>query len=114
MGATLEAVGSIGCGAAALRKAALFLAVGEGAGGALRRWATVRSCELCEALELARCTLQADHLRFLSTSHSRPVAVTINTATTDHGVDEVGSSLGVAGFASSAFFGAGGCTKEGA
>ncbi|MEQ1934556.1 MAG: hypothetical protein ABL962_11890, partial [Fimbriimonadaceae bacterium] len=60
-------------------------------------------------LEWLSMTLQADHLRFLSNNHSRPVAATINTATTDHGVDEVGSSLGVAGFASGALFGDGGC-----
>jgi len=35
----LEGVGSIGCGAAALRKAALFFVAGAGAGGALRWWA---------------------------------------------------------------------------
>jgi hypothetical protein len=54
-----------------------------------------RSRELCEAQELAPRTLQADHFRFFTSNHSRPVAATINTATTDHGVDEVGSSLGV-------------------
>jgi uncharacterized membrane protein len=54
-------------------------------------------------------TLQADHLRFFTKNHSRPVAATINTATTDQGVDEAGSSLGAdVGFASGAFFGAGG------
>ena len=52
-----------------------------------------RSRELCEALELARCMLQADHFRFFTSNHSRPIAATINTATTDHGVDEVASSL---------------------
>jgi hypothetical protein len=36
---TEQAVGSIGCGAAALRKAALFLAVGVGEGGACQWWA---------------------------------------------------------------------------
>ena len=54
-----------------------------------------RSRELCEALELAPSTLQADHFRFLSTNHSRPHAATIKTTITLHGVDEVGSSLGV-------------------
>ena len=45
--------------------------------------------------------LQADHfVRRLSNNHSRPIAATINTTTTDHGVDEVGSSLVTDGFAS--------------
>ena len=64
-----------------------------------------------EALELARCTLQTDHLRFFTSNHSSPSATTINTTMMLHGVDEVGSSLGGdAGFSSRAFFGAGGCT----
>jgi hypothetical protein len=37
------------------------------------------------------------HFRFFTSNHSRPQAATINTATTDHGVDEGGSSLGVDG-----------------
>ena len=49
---------------------------------------------LCEALELARTTLQADHLCLLSNNHNRPVAVTINTAMMLQGGDEAGSSLG--------------------
>ena len=53
-----------------------------------------RSRELCEALELARCTLQAYHLRFFTSNHSRPVAATIKTTMMLHGVDDVGSSLG--------------------
>ena len=32
-----------------------------------------RSRELCEALELAPVTLQADHLRFFTSNHSRPI-----------------------------------------
>lgn len=52
-----------------------------------------RSRELCEALELARCTLRADHLRFFTSNHSRPQAATINTTMMLHGIDEVGSSL---------------------
>ena len=72
-----------------------------------------RSRELCEALELARCKLQADHFRFFTSNHSRPIAATINTTMMLHGVGEVGSSLGVTVFASGAFFGAGGCTTGG-
>ena len=53
-----------------------------------------RSRELCEALELARWTLKADHLRFLSSSHSRTSAATINTTMMLHGVDEAGASMG--------------------
>jgi hypothetical protein len=34
-------------------------------------------------------TLQADHFRFFTSSHSRPVAATINTTMMLHGVDEV-------------------------
>lgn len=66
--------------------------------------------ELCEALELARCTLQADHFRFFTSNHSRPVAATSSPAITDHGVDEAGSSLdaGREGVGSDAFFGANG------
>ena len=58
-------------------------------------------------------TLQADHLRFLSTSHSNPIAATINTTMMLHGIDDVGSSLGVAtvGFTSAALFDAGCCTS---
>ena len=41
-----------GCGAAALRKAALFLAVGVGEGGACRWWAMGGAEELCDELEL--------------------------------------------------------------
>ena len=64
-----------------------------------------RSRELCEALELVPPTLQADHLRFFTSNHSRPVAATINTTMMLHGVDEVGSSLGgVVGFDADAFF----------
>jgi hypothetical protein len=48
-----------------------------------------------EALELAPPTLQADHLRFFTSNHSRPVAATISTTMMLHGVDDVGSSLGV-------------------
>ncbi|GAA5148230.1 hypothetical protein GCM10023213_44090 [Prosthecobacter algae] len=72
-----------------------------------------RSRELCEALELARRTLQADHFRFFTSNHSRPVTATIKTMMMLHGVDEVGSSLGVvSGFASGAI-GVGGCTTGG-
>lgn len=72
-----------------------------------------RSRELCEALELAPTTLQADHLRFFTCNHSKPSAATINTAMMLHCVDDVGSSLGVdvVGFASGAFFGAGGSSE---
>ena len=68
-----------------------------------------QSRELCEALELARCTLHADYFRFLSSNHSRPVAATIKTTMMLHGVDEAGSSAsgGAVGFALSVFFGAG-------
>ena len=110
---TEQAVGSNGCGAGAIWKAPHLVAVGVGAGGASLRLAIVRSRELCEALELAPVASLADHFRIFTSNHSRPVAATINTATTDHGVDEVGSSLGVAGFASGAFIGAGGCTIGG-
>ena len=70
----------------------------------------------CEALELAPKTLQADHLRFFNANHSRPSTVTINTMMMLHGVDDAGSSLGVVGvcFASGAFFGAVGRTRDGA
>ena len=71
-----------------------------------------RSRELCEALELAPMTLQADHLRFFTSNHSRPVAATIKMTITLHDVDNVGSSLAVEGFASAAFFGAGGCGRR--
>jgi hypothetical protein len=59
--------------------------------------------------------LEADHFRFLSTSHSRPVAATIKTTMMLHGVDEAGSWLGVVGvsFASGSFFGAIGRTNGG-
>ncbi len=74
-----------------------------------------RSRELCEALELAPMMLQADHLRFFTSNHSRPIAATINTTMMLHGVDEVGSSPGVfeVGFGSVAFFAVGGCTTGG-
>jgi hypothetical protein len=67
-----------------------------GSGGSGRSLSVVgngRSRELCEALELAPTTLQADHLRFFTSNHSKPVAATTNTVTTDHGVDVVGSSV---------------------
>ena len=47
-----------------------------------------RSRELCEALELVPATLQADHSRFFTSNHSRPVAATINTTIMLHGVDD--------------------------
>ena len=56
-----------------------------------------RSRELCEVLELAPTTLQADHFRFFTSNHSRPVAATIKTTMMLQGVDEVGSSVGVGG-----------------
>ena len=67
-----------------------------------------------EALELARCTLQTDHLRFFTSNHSSPSATTINTTMMLHGVDEAGSSLDAVGVgcASVAFFNAG-CWIEG-
>ena len=73
-----------------------------------------RSRELCEALELARCTLQADHFRFLSTNHSRPIAATISTTMILHGVDEAGPSLAVAvaGLDKGASFDFGGSTGD--
>lgn len=46
-------------------------------------------------------TLQADHFRFFTSSHSRPLAATINTTMMLHGVDEAGSSLGGDCFAAS-------------
>lgn len=67
-----------------------------GGGGSGRSTSVVgkaRSRELCEALELARCTLRADHLRFFTSNHSRPQAATINTTMMLHGIDEVGASL---------------------
>ncbi len=85
MRATLNGGGSIGCGAAALRKAAHSLAAGAGAGGALRRLATVRSRELYEALELARCTLQAGTA--LHSPHAQEHRVghsSLRTCNTDH------------------------------
>ena len=63
-----------------------------GRGGSGRSTSVVgngRSRELCEALELASTTLQADHLRFFTSNHSRPVAAAINTTMMLHGVDEV-------------------------
>ena len=51
-----------------------------------------RSRELCDALELAPTTLQADHLRFFTSNHSRPSAATINTTIMLHGVDEAVAS----------------------
>ena len=60
-----------------------------------------RSRELCEALELAQATSQADHFRFFTSNHSRPVAATINTTMMLHGVDEAGSSFGSDCFAAS-------------
>ena len=62
-----------------------------------------RSRELCEALELARCTLQADHLRFLSNSQARAIAATIITPPISHEVDADGSSIVCAGLDSGAF-----------
>ena len=62
-----------------------------------------RSRELCEALELAAMTLQADHLRFFTSNHSRPITATIITTHTGHDIDEDDSSLVVAGFDSGAF-----------
>lgn len=49
--------------------------------------------------------MQADHLPFFNSNHSRLVAATITTASTDHGDEDVGSSLGVVvvGFASGDF-----------
>lgn len=73
-----------------------------------------RSRELCEALVLAHTTLQADHFRFFTTNHSRPHAAKINTTMMLHGVDEVGSSLGVDVVkVVRAFFGAGCSTADG-
>ena len=89
---------------AALRKAAPFLAAGAGAGGAFQCWAMSGAAELREPHLPELMTLQAVHLRFFTSNHSRPNAATISTATTDHGVDEVGSSVGVVtAFASGAF-----------
>ena len=47
------------------------------------------------------------HERLLSSSHSRPIAATINTTTTLNGFDEAGSSFGVedVGIVGGAFFG---------
>ena len=91
---------------AALRKAAPFLAAGAGAGGAFQCWAMSGAAELCEPHLPELMTLQAAHLRFFTSNHSRPNAATISTATTDHGVDEVGCSAGVVtAFASGAFGG---------
>jgi len=59
-------------------------------------WQRCGAGELCEPHLPLSMTLQADHLRFLSNNHSRPIAATIKIAITLHGVDEVGSSLGVA------------------
>ncbi len=53
-----------------------------------------RSRELCEALVLARCMLQANHFRFLSNNHSRPSAAKIKTTMMLHGVDEADGPLG--------------------
>lgn len=71
------------------------LPAGAGAGGALRRLAMGGTGELREPHLPLSMTLQVDHLRFLSKSHSRPVAATIKTTMMLHGVDEAGSSLGV-------------------
>ena len=90
--------GGSSAGAELRRSGAHSLAAGAGAGGASLRLATVRSRELCEALELAPVTLQADHLRFFTSNHSRPVAATINTTMMLQGVDEVGCSLTAADF----------------
>ena len=49
---------------------------------------------------------QADHMRLFTSNHIRPMAAMINTAATDHGVDEVGSSLGGDGAVEGAFLGA--------
>ena len=48
--ATLDAVGSSRCGAAALRKAALSIVAGAGAGGASSWLATGGAEELCDEL----------------------------------------------------------------
>ncbi len=53
-------------------------------------------------------TLQGDHLPFLRSNHSRPIAATINTATTDHGVDEVVPSLAATDFIVAFFLMSGG------
>ena len=76
-------------------------------------WQRCGAGELLERHLPLSMTLQADHLRFLSNNHSRPIAATNNTATIDHSVGDVGSSLGVGeGFASDAFD-VGGCTTGG-
>lgn len=59
-------------------------------------------------------TSQADHFRFLSNNHSRPIAATINTATTDHGVDEDGFSIAAAGSVDALALGAGDVGEDGA
>jgi hypothetical protein len=45
-----------------------------------------------------RCLSLHAHERRMSNNHTRPSTVTINTTMMLHGVDEVGSSLGVADF----------------
>ena len=42
-------------------------------------------------------TPKKHHSRFFTSNHSRPVAATIKMTATSHGLDEVGSSLGVDG-----------------
>ena len=78
-------------------------------------WQRCGAGELCEPHLPLSMTLQADHFRPLSNNHSRPVAATIKMTITLHGVDDVGSSLGVeAGFASGAFFDGGSWAIRGA
>lgn len=70
-------------------------------------WQRCGAGELCEPHLPLPMTLQANHLRFFTSNHSRPVAATTNTATTDQGVDEGVSSLGVdVGAVERPFFGA--------
>ena len=71
-------------------------------------WQRCGAEEPCDELELARWTLQADHFRFFTSNHSRPVAATIKMTTRLHGVDEVAASLCVdAVEVAGAFFGGG-------
>lgn len=59
------------------------------------------SCRLTSFPPDVISPLQADHLRFFTSNHSRPVAAAIKMTITLHGVDEVGSSANGSSFAAS-------------
>ncbi len=106
-----------GCGAAALRKAALFFAVGVGEGGACQWWAMGGAARFAKRWSWLAARCRPHHLRFFISNHSRPIAATINTTMMLHGVDEVGSPLvvvgiGLAGGSLVPFFGEGDDTSD--